>query len=101
MYDFYGNPPKTKQDIYDYLTSWLQPEKSNIMVKNEIFIQELGFRRAFYNHCVFRSESTNKYVWWVFEEPDISTFPTKRFSSYEALLEYVVNDYYTRWKLDE
>lgn len=102
MYDFYGNPPKTKQDLRNYLTSWLQkvPQQVPLVINNETFVQELGFRRAFYNHCVYRSLSSNEYVWWVFEEPDENTFPIKRFTTYEELLDYVIDDYYTKWKLD-
>lgn len=101
MYDFYKNPPKTREDIRGYLTSWLEkvPAAETIVAQGDTFVQELGFRRGFYNHCVYRSLSTGQYVWWVFEEPDLETFPTKRFPSYEALLEDVVEFYLKLWKL--
>jgi len=107
VYDFYGNPPKTKEDLRAYLTSWLQnvEDASPLVIQeqgeNETFIQEKGFRRAFCNHCVFRSLLTNEYVWWVFEEFDLKLFPTKRFSTYESMLENVINDYYIAWKLKD
>ncbi len=103
IYDFYKNPPKTKQDLRDYLTSWLQNvyDTSPLIIQGETFIQEKGFRRAFHQHCVFRSLLTNEYVWWVSEEFDLELFPKKRFSTYESMLENVINDYYTDLKLKD
>lgn len=103
MTDFYGNPPKTKEDIRNYLTSWLKPIEgmTPLVIKNETFVQELGFRRAFHTHCVFRNISTNEYVWWVFELFDIELFPTTRYPTYESLLENLINYYYIAWKLKE
>ena len=51
MYDFYNKPPKTRDDLHEYLTSWLkkltpeEKETSIVEVNGEKFIQELGFRR--------------------------------------------------------
>lgn len=102
MYDFYKNPPQTKQDLRDYLTSWLQNvgDVSPLIIQGEPFIQEKGFRRAFHQHCVFRSLLTNEYVWWVSEDFDLELFPNKRFSTYESMLENVINEYYVDWKLN-
>lgn len=102
MYDFYKNPPQTKQDLRDYLTSWLQTvdDVSPLIIKGEPFIQEKGFRRAFHQHCVFRSLLTNEYVWWVSEDFDLELFPNQRFSTYESMLENVINEYYVNWKLN-
>jgi hypothetical protein len=103
MTDFYKNPPKTKQDVRKYLTSWLEKvdDASPLEIEGEIFIQVLGFRRSFHSHCVFRSVLKNEYVWWVFEDFDLEKFPTNRFATYESLLETVINDYYIVWKLNE
>jgi len=102
VYDFYGNPPKTKQDIRDYLTSWLQNVRCDtLIIQGETFIQEKGFRRAFHTHCVFRNKLTNEYVWWVTEDFDINFFPKQRFLTYELMLENVINDYYIAWNLKE
>ena len=99
QYDFYKNPPKTKQDLRDFLTSWLQNEVSQLTIQGETFVQEKGFRRAFHNHCVFRSLATNEYVWWVYGELDVKLFPKTRFSTYDSMLEHVINDYYVAWNL--
>ena len=103
MTDFYNNPPKTKQDIRNYLTSWLEKvnDTTPLVIQDEAFVQELGFRRAFHSHCIFRSILTNEYVWWVFEEFNLEDFPKKRFATYELLLENVINDYYNLWRLNE
>ena len=103
IYDFYKNPPKTKQDIRNYLTSWLQDtnDVSTLLIQGEIFIQEKGFRRGFHQHSVFRSLLTNQYVWWVYEDFDLEMFPQNRFSTYESMLEHVINNYFVMWKLDK
>lgn len=103
MTDFYKNPPKTKKDIRDYLTSWLQEtdNKSPLVIQGESFVVEQEFKRAFHHHCVFRSLLTNEYIWWVFEDFDLEMFPKKRFATFESLLENVINDYYIAWKLTE
>ena len=103
MTDFYKNPPKTKQDIRNYLTSWLEKvnDTAPLVIQDDTFVQELGFRRAFHSHCVFRSILKNEYVWWVFEEFNLEDFPKKRFATYESLLENVINDYCILWKLNE
>lgn len=103
MTDFYKNRPKTKEDIREYLLSWLEKvdDKSPLVIQGESFIQEKGFRRAFHFHCVFRSLLTNEYVWWVFEELDLERFPKKRFATYELLIENVIDDYYMAWNLDK
>ena len=103
MYDFYKNPPKTREDIREYLVSWLhEAECVPFEIEGERFIQELGFVRAFHLHCVLRSEKTNEYLWWVFsrdssELDKIKSFPMKRFSTYNKLLDFVVEEYYTKW----
>ena len=108
MYDFYNKPPKTRIDLHEYLTSWLkkltpeEKETSIVEVNGEKFIQELGFRRAFYMHCVFRNMNTNEYVWWIFGDDDesyLDTFPTIRFPTYDSMLEQTINDYYKLWGL--
>ena len=83
------------------LTSWLQKvdDATPLVIRDETFIQEKGFKRAFHSHCVFRSLTTNEYVWWVYEEYDLEKFPVKRFPTYESMLESVIDEYYVAWKL--
>jgi hypothetical protein len=102
MYDFYAKPPKTKEEIREWLTSWLVPvpDAQTLNPGGEPFIQELGFRRAFYLHGVFRSLTTGEYTWWVISDEEVGcldSFPTIRYPSYEAMLDSVVNDYFIRW----
>lgn len=102
MYDFYANPPNSKKELREWLTSWLvKPSGSEpkiIEYNGEQFIEELGFRRAFYYHSVLRSISTGEYIWWVVSD-DMHAFPTKRFSDFETMLEGVIDDYYKQWRL--
>ena len=100
MYDFYAKPPKTKEEIREWLTTWLEPAFPTpthpLEVNGENFIQELGFRRAFHKHCVFRSLKTGEYVWWVVSDDNPPTpFPNRRFATYEDLLNTLVDEYFT------
>lgn len=107
-YDFYNKPPKTRDDLREYLTSWLEkltPEEQDysiLEVNGEKFIQEYGFRRGFCMHTVFMNMNTNEYVWWIFNGSDmryIDTFPTLRFPTYDSMLEHAIDIYYKRWGL--
>ena len=100
MYDFYAHPPETKQELYEWLTSWLEPcdEPTPLDISGELFIPLQGFRRGFYIHTIYKSLSTNQYAWWVSEFLDTNTFPQERYTSIDSLLESVLEDYYKRWK---
>ena len=99
MYDFYADPPETRDEIRKYLTSWLVPCNipTPLNISGESFLPLQGFRRGFYSHTIHKSLSTGQYAWWVSEECDVKTFPTKRYSSIEFLLDSVVEDYYVLW----
>ena len=100
-YDFYANPPQTREAIREYYTSWLQPvtEREPKIINGRSFIQVNGFRRAFYIHSVWRCVEDGHYYWYVAPDDrcDFADFPTKSYASYEALMDAVVEDYYNRW----
>jgi hypothetical protein len=98
MYYFYGNPPETKEDLREYLTSWLQKIENAqpVELNDDTYIQELGFRRAFHMHEVWRNMRTNEYIWWVVpdtQEFNIRDLPSKRYNSYDDLLNNVIHEY--------
>jgi len=99
MYDFYAKPPTTKDEIREYITTWLEPSKEETFIRNgdEQFSHISGFRRAFNIHAIYRSVSTNEYIWWVSEDGDLKTFPTKRYDSKDALIDDVVDQYFIQW----
>ena len=104
MYDFYGNPPETKSQLREWLLSWLQkPATEDIFeLHDDHFVQELGFVRAGYAHCIFRNIKTGNYVWWVYRndtERTVDSFPDKRYSTVDELIGSVVDQYYVDWKL--
>jgi hypothetical protein len=104
MYDFYGNPPETKEQIREYITTWLAPtnDTTTYSIGNEKFICEQGFIRAFYAHSVFRNIDTNEYAWYTYPREQIGEFedfPEKRYSNFEDLINGTVDDYYVQWKL--
>jgi hypothetical protein len=105
MYDFYGNPPKTREDIREYLTSWLQNTNDNktYTLKGVTYIIEKSFRRAFNIHSVFKNTDTNRYHWYVFEDTadTFSDFPQESYDTYESLIENVIEYYYKLWRLDK
>lgn len=105
MYDFYANPPRSKEEVREWLQSWLQlvdTVEPPLVIGKESFQQVYGFTRAFHIHCVYRNISTEEYAWWVISRDapvDTSTFPKQRFKSYEELLDVVVEQYSVKWKL--
>lgn len=106
MYDFYGNPPNTRAQLREWLTTWLEILEPTFTLehKGESFIQERGFRRAGYVHAVFRSSVTQEYIWWVCPDEELGIldhFPTQRFSTFDAMLNKVIEDYYISWKLTD
>ena len=106
MSNFYENPPKTREDIKDYLISWLQDTNDTTIytINNQKYMNEKGFRRAFYIHSIFRNVYTDEYVWYVIPDENVGTFnnfPETRYSDYESLIEHIVNDYYKAWILQQ
>jgi hypothetical protein len=106
MSNFYENPPQTRDDIKEYLTTWLQDTNDSTIytINNQKYMNEKSFRRAFYIHSIFRNIDTNEYVWYVIPGEDMgnfSDFPERRYADYESLIEHVVNDYYKEWILKE
>lgn len=105
MYDFYGKPPKTRKELKEWLTTWLQPtnDDKEYTIKNEKYMNELSFKRAFNIHSVFRNVTTNEYKWYVVPDTcfvdDFEKFPKKRYSSYESLIDGLVEYYYKFWQL--
>jgi hypothetical protein len=102
MYDFYNNPPKTREDIYNYIISWLENTNDFTVyeINNQRYVNEKMFRRAFCIHSVFKNLDTNEYIWYVTPDTNIGTFndfPQVKYETYESLIENVVNDYYILW----
>jgi hypothetical protein len=103
-YDFYGNPPNTKVELREYLTSWLGkcPETTPLVeVNGQKYAYVYSFNRSFHLHFVLKDTTTHEYLWWVYEQElnGLETFPTTRHSNYDNLLESVIDDYYKGWKL--
>ncbi len=105
MYDFYGNPPKTKEQIREYITTWLAPTNDPRvhLINGKSYINELGFKRAFYVHSVFKTVDTNEYCWYVYpcEQETFEDFPVKKFPNFESLIDNVVDSYYIEWGLNK
>jgi hypothetical protein len=104
MYDFYGNPPKTKEQIREYLVTWLVKNENPPIEEfdNHQYVQEYGFSRAGYSHCVFKDLKTNEYIWYVLQrEQCIVKLPESRHSVFNTMLESVVENYYKQWKLNK
>ena len=102
MYDFYGKPPKSREDLRAWLTTWLEPVSAKeVEINGQKYIQTLGFRRAFCIHAVFRNVSTNEYKWYVSDDccMDYQDFPEESYSSYEKLIDCVIEYYYKSWNL--
>jgi hypothetical protein len=109
MYDLADNPPKNKIDLQNWLSDWIEKVngKKIFNIREEPFTLIAGFSRSGYTHEILKSNSTSQYAWWVrdhiFEahlpkDPYIG-FPKERHPSLEAVLESIVDFYYTKWKL--
>ena len=104
--DFYENPPNSKNGIYKYLTSWLEPVDTGIgfSKNNQHWIQTQGFRRAFNGHGVFQNKATDVFAFHVFNsdsnDNDFETFPNfGQYDTYEKMLEGVVDRYAKLWNI--
>lgn len=104
MYDFYNNPPETKEQIREYLTTWLV-KNENPQIEDfdgRQYIQEYGFSRAGYSHCVFKDVKTNEYIWYVIpREEYIVKLPEERFSNFNRMIDSIVESYYKEWNLNK
>lgn len=123
-YNFDECVPKTKQDVYNFITTWLEPTSdenklTKYKINNELWTITHSFTREFYFHCVLKNEKTDEYafhVWnkdyakliWddnnnLFEFNDLMScyFPNfDRYNSYDEMIEGVVNKYSQMWKID-
>ncbi len=105
MYDFYKNPPKSKEEVREWLHSWLQPidtVEPPLVIGEDSFQEVYAFTRAFHIHSVFKHIYTGEYAWWVISRDtpvDTSTFPKQRFKTYQDLLNGVAEQYAIAWKL--
>ena len=106
MYPFYENPPKTKQDVYDYITTWLQPvpdDSNTIIYDNREWTPIKGFRRASSIHCAYKCLSTGEYMFHV-DEFDWTPTTTPNFGihkDYDTMIDSVVSRYTKLWKLGD
>lgn len=106
MYDFYANPPETKEHVRKYLWSWLQPVSQSetnvtVMFENNQWIMSYGFRRADCYHQVFVNTTTGEYGfnadnsdWDGNQECNMGTY-----SSFDEMLEGVSTKYAQLWNL--
>lgn len=104
MSDFYKNLPKTKDDIKNYLSSWLQPIDNGTphIYEGCEWKHKYGFKRAFHIHGVYVNEKTNEHIFNVDEnewkdntEPNFGIW-----SDFDSMIIGVSELYYKLWKLD-
>ncbi len=101
-YDFYDRFPKTKSDIKEYLTTWIESIEPNgeVSIDNESWIIVAGFRRGFCAHNVMVNMTTHEYAFHAAEDFDF--FPNMgKYATYEDMLEGVANRYAVLWDIDE
>ena len=105
MYDFFNNPPKTREDIREYITTWLEPCVSKDIYNlknNESFESVSGFRRAFCIHTLWKNCATEEYAWTFSEKPEEindESFMNNRVPDYNSAIEWFVEYFYKAWKL--
>ena len=98
-YDFYAKSPSTREEIREYLTTWLEPTDTESQKPNgRSFIQMYDFRRAGYIHSVWRCLEDERFYWYVVPDNCFDLgFPTKSYASFDALIDGVVEEYYALW----
>lgn len=106
MYDFYANPPQSREQVLEWLLSWLELNSgSPTVVHNGVtYVQERGFSRAFHTHIALRNSETGEYGFWVFETSDrdaFKTFPTEWFPTYDEMLHHQADVYTKAWGLPQ
>ena len=103
MVDFYNNLPETKEDIENYLRSWLQPIENGTKhaYKGNTWTQKHGFCRAFQIHGVYVNDITNEYLFHVDEyewkenvEPNFGVY-----NNFDGMISGVSDLYVKLWKL--
>lgn len=101
-YDFYKKPPKSKKDIREYLTTWLESSSTSvdICIENEIWKSVSGFRRGFCVHSVMMNVMTGEYAFHAAD--DFDQFPNMgKSNTYDDLINEVVDKYAILWNIKE
>lgn len=105
MIDFYKDLPNTKEDIENYLRSWLQPIDNGIVhfYNGKEWKQKYGFRRAFHIHGVYVDETTNHHIFHVdeFKWKDNTAPNFGEWIDFDYMIRGVSEIYYKLWKLDK
>jgi hypothetical protein len=99
MYPFYEQPPSSKKDIYDYLTSWLQPVPGTIVSGG--YLQTSGFRRAgVYHETLFHPER-KVYVFMTVNDDGTEYPMSDECATYEEMILSAVDRYCQLWKISD
>ena len=103
MVDFYNNLPETKEDIENYLRSWLQPIENGTkhIYNGNAWTQRYGFCRAFQIHGFYVNDITNEYLFHVDEyewkenvKPNFGVY-----NNFDSMISGVSDLYLKLWKL--
>ena len=102
-YDFYAHPPTTKEQVREYITTWLEPitDATPVDVNGDIYKPVSGFRRACYIHTIYQNVTTGNYVWYVAEDSvtDYAGWPTVSYSTMEQLVDAVIKQICSQWRI--
>lgn len=107
LYDCYGNPPSTFNEILEYLKTWLQPVTTSDMITtshNEFkWTLTHAFKRAGHCHQAYKNDENGSYAFHVDNAADWDgrdqppNFGT--YDDYEAMLNGVAQRYARLWKV--
>lgn len=100
-YDFYANPPSTKADVREYITTWLDPiiDRTPVDIQGTLFQPISGFRHMDYIHTAYQNQATGAYVWYVALDSttDYAGWPTKSYPTLDELLTDVIEGQCRQW----
>lgn len=102
MYPFYEKPPTTYKDVYDYITSWLQPvpEGTKVMYDSRSYVQLSGFRRASVIHEVLFDPEDETYIFVIVDDNGNMHPMSEKCDSFDKMIDSTVRKYCTLWRID-
>jgi hypothetical protein len=91
---------RTREEIRQWLESTLTVptvKLAQFTLNGEIFLEQKTFYFEEHIYTIFKSETDNTFVWWIFPRNgsyDLEAMSVNRFSSYEDVLNYAVEQFF-------
>lgn len=97
MYDFYGSPPQTLDDVKQYLSTWLKETDDHVVLRG--WTQTHGFRRGFASHAAFRDDD-GRYKFLVNTDDETEPIDMGTYDTWDEMISGVARRYCVQWNLE-